>query len=114
MKVLVCGGRDFKDEDFLWSELDLISSEELIEMVIQGEALGADSIAKAWAAYHKIPCLSVPADWDKHGKRAGYLRNALMLTFNPDRVLAMPGGKGTEMMCALAESKSIPVTQWRK
>jgi len=113
MKVLVCGGRDFTDKAWLWSVLDAKHLALPIRMIIQGEARGADTLAKEWAASNKVPCLSVPADWEAHGKRAGFIRNALMLTFEPDLVLATPGGKGTNMMCVLAEKKGTPIEYLR-
>lgn len=114
MKVLVCGGRDFEDFDLLEAELDKLASSEIIEMVIQGGARGADTMAAQWCSDKRIPCLEVPADWPKHGRRAGYLRNVHMLTFEPDVVLAMPGGKGTAMMCDIAEKAGVSVIKREK
>ena len=113
MKVLVCGGRDFNDVDWLESELDYLDSRlpERITLVIEGGAKGADSIAGRWADFHKINHLRVPAKWDKYGKSAGYKRNAEMLTFEPDYVLAFPGGKGTKMMCELARKEGVFVKE---
>jgi hypothetical protein len=36
---------------------------------------GADKFAKDIATTGKLPYLEFPADWDKHGKAAGFIRN---------------------------------------
>ena len=47
----------------------------------------------------RIPAVAFPADWQKHGKRAGPIRNALMLAEGkPDLVIGFAGGKGTDDM----------------
>ena len=49
-----------------------------------------------------------PADWAKHGKAAGPIRNAEMLTeFLPDYIVAFPGGKGTADMLRKAEKARV-------
>jgi hypothetical protein len=46
-----------------------------------------------------IEVVACPADWEKHGKAAGPLRNEEMLIdYKPKRVIAFPGGKGTADM----------------
>jgi hypothetical protein len=54
--------------------------------------------------------LSFPANWKQYGKSAGYRRNTQMLEEGkPDIVIAFPGGRGTEMMCEIAETAGITV-----
>lgn len=79
--------------------------------VIHGAAKGADRLAGEWAAYQGINVIEVPAEWDKYGKRAGFLRNQKMLTYEPDLVVAFPGGAGTKMMIDLARGKGVPVLE---
>lgn len=101
LRVLVCGGRDYTDG----TRLNEVLSGLNIAEIAQGNARGADRLAAWWAASRKIPCRSYPADWSSHGKGAGPLRNARMLRdFNPDLVVAFPGGKGTADMVKRAES----------
>ena len=108
MRVLVCGGRDYTSLSRVCIELDKLDPKPTL--LISGHARGADQIAEQWAKENKIPTRLFPADWDKYGKRAGYLRNVKMLEEgNPDLVVAFPGGKGTNMMIAIAESADIPV-----
>jgi hypothetical protein len=105
MRVLVCGGRDYDNRAKVFR---ILRRFELkfgpIDCLIQGEAKGADSIAKEWAEVHKVKIDSYPADWKKYGKRAGYLRNKQMLEDGkPDVVIAFPGRKGTAMMIQITK-----------
>jgi len=110
MRVLVCGGRDFFDADLLYSGLRQLSEGDTITEIAHGGAKGADSLAGRYATAHNIPCIVFPADWGKHGKSAGPIRNTDMLhRFDPDVVLACPGGKGTKHMVDLAVKEGYKV-----
>lgn len=108
MKVIICGGRDFNDMTMACEELDTIHAQWPITLVIEGGARGADRIARNWARMRNIPFQTVNADWNKHGKRAGYLRNVAMAELKPDGVIALPGGVGTKMMLDIAKQRNIP------
>ncbi len=110
MRVLVCGGRDYRDPDAVYSALDKLDAEQGIECVIEGGALGADCFAAEWADYTKTPHEQFIADWKKHGKSAGPIRNRLMLEDGkPDLVMAFPGGRGTANMISQAEKLGVRV-----
>ena len=107
-RALVCGGRDFADYAFVERVLDYYSP----TVVIHGCARGADSLADQWAFAHLIPVERYPADWRKHGKAAGPIRNAEMLhEGKPDVVIAFPGGVGTAHMVKIARAKGVQVLQ---
>jgi hypothetical protein len=112
MNVLVCGGRHYEDKEFLYSVLDSIKDK--IDLVIQGASLGADKLAFEWTLAKSVPCLSVPADWNKHGYAAGSIRNKKMLTYAPDLVLAFQGGRGTNNMIRQAEEKAVKVIKFEQ
>jgi hypothetical protein len=110
MKVLVCGGRDFQDEHFVFDWLDKLHKQYDFTQVIHGDARGADTLAKRWAKQEGIPQLACPADWEKHGKSAGFIRNKQMLVDGkPDMVVAFPGGRGTMSMTTLAKAAGVTV-----
>jgi hypothetical protein len=113
MRVLVCGGRDYSDRNFMDHYLRLFDRNRgPIKLIISGEARGADTLAKEWAVGCGCPYLGFPADWDKHGKAAGPIRNQQMLDEGkPDVVIAFKGGRGTADMISRAERAGIPV--WR-
>jgi hypothetical protein len=112
VKVLVCGGRDYTDSAFVSYVLDVIHAKKSITLVIHGCANGADSFAQQWSEAHPGECTSfgVPADWKKHGSRAGPVRNRLMLELGkPDLVIAFEGGAGTRDMTAAAVAAGVRV-----
>lgn len=111
IKVLVCGGRDFKDYPFLSEVLNGLWDEKGQLIIINGAAEGADLLASKWAYDNKIPCWRFPANWDLYGKAAGPLRNKQMLEENPDIVIAFPGGKGTANMVKQARERGIEVRE---
>lgn len=120
MKVLICGGRDMDRHD-AWNWLEKNLKDELahasgnssylkIDTIIHGGCRGADEGAGDWAKSEQVPVIVCPADWKKHGKAAGPIRNREMLVVHrPDYVVALPGGKGTAGMIALAEGHGVPV-----
>ena len=108
MRVLVCGGRNFDDRKLLDWALEPFKSSETV--IIHGAAAGADHMASVWAKAHGIPVERYPADWKKHGKAAGPIRNQRMIDEGkPDLVIAFPGGRGTHDMCVRAEAAGIQV-----
>lgn len=93
MKIIVTGGRNYNDYD----KLAKILSNFNINLIIQGGASGADSLAKEYAKQNNIPCETIWANWHTYGKSAGPKRNLEMLKKFPDAlVVAFPGGKGTK------------------
>lgn len=103
MNILVCGGRDFIDTQFVYYALNLLHAEQPVRHLIHGAARGADSLAAQWARDARVPYVSAhPADWNRYGKAAGTIRNAQMLSRllleTPYMVVAFPGGRGTSDM----------------
>ncbi|HBS80990.1 MAG: hypothetical protein CMK99_13700 [Pseudomonas sp.] len=109
VRIIVCGGRDYADRAFVFQVLDKIHTLRSICEIIQGDAPGADSLAKEWAKAHGIKHTDCPADWKSLGRRAGPIRNRYMLTLKPDGVVAFPGGRGTLDMISAAQEAGVPV-----
>ena len=111
MRLLVCGGRDFCDTKKLYKTLDTVNKEMGIDVLIEGDARGADRIAGYWARKNKIHNLKFPADWSL-GKRAGPKRNQQMLEESlPDICIAFPtvNSRGTYDMIRRAEKAGVEV-----
>lgn len=113
MRVLVCGGRDYKDHKKLFDFLDDFHSKTPITVMIEGGANGADYLAATWADYKEgVAEKCFRADWNKHGKGAGSIRNQRMLDEGkPDVVIAFPGGNGTADMVKRARFAGVKVIE---
>jgi hypothetical protein len=111
MRVLVCGGRDYKNKTVVYSTLDHVDEQYGIDHLICGGASGADSLAIAWCYDNDIKHEVHYADWGKHGRAAGPIRNQQMLDTNPDLVVAFPGGRGTAHMVKIAKAAGVEVIE---
>lgn len=111
--VLVCGGRDYYNWLEMNQTLDAIDTEDApISLLINGAARGADKMSTNWALSNGTDCREYPANWNKHGKRAGSIRNQQMLDEGqPDLVVAFPGGSGTADMVRRASQAHITILQ---
>ena len=108
MRVLVCGGRDYQDRARACAVLDDLPRDDLT--IICGAANGADSLAADWALARRAELKWFPAEWRKHGKAAGPIRNQKMLDEGkPDLMIAFPGGRGTADMVRRAESAGVRI-----
>lgn len=81
MIVAVTGWRHHTDETFIRAQMDRLYflTDEQIWLRV-GDAEGADAIATQWAKDQFIPHDIYIADWNRHQKLAGPLRNRQMLT----------------------------------
>ena len=115
MKVLICGGRNWDKPrviEVIVAGLFQLYGEDLV--IIEGEARGADSMARDAAEKYGIPVEKYPAKWDEHGKAAGPIRNRQMLKEGkPDLVYAfhneIDNSKGTKDMVAISRQAGLPV-----
>jgi len=108
-RVIICGGRKFRDWEFLKQTLDALHEEHQFTLIMHGAAPGADTLAGTWAATHSLKVKSYPALWATYGRSAGMIRNKVMIDQSPDLVVAFPGGRGTEGMVALARQRKVKV-----
>lgn len=99
MRVLVCGGRHYKDQARAFDALDILHAVRDITLVIEGGAEGGDRMARYWAKSRGVPCMTIDAQWGFYGRGAGHIRNGWMIEFGlPDLCAAFPGGRGTDNM----------------
>jgi hypothetical protein len=109
MRVIVTGGREYRDKKHVYTVLDELNQEHGITELIHGGAYGADSHAAVWAADRNIPATEFRANWKRDGKRAGMIRNTEMAAYGADLCVAFPGGKGTAHMARAAKMVGIRV-----
>lgn len=107
MKLAIIGSRSFNDykklEDTLFPYLTRIT------LVVSGGARGADTLGEQWAKNNNIKTLIFPADWEKYGKRAGFIRNEDIIK-NCEVCIAFWDGesKGTKHSISLCEKYNKP------
>jgi predicted Rossmann-fold nucleotide-binding protein len=98
MRVIVCGGRNYRNEAEIARRLGAFHARHGIECIIHGGYRGLDRLAARWGERNGIPTLAVLADWNRYGDAAGPIRNRAMLREKPDAVIAFEGGNGTADM----------------
>jgi len=107
--VLVCGGRDYADREYLFRYMDavaLLYGPDI--MVITGSARGADAMAEEWAKERQQIYVGFPAQWDKYGLKAGMKRNSEMAALSGAKVVVVfRGRKGTLGMYNLATTPGL-------
>ena len=114
-RVLVTGSRTWDDKDFIWNVLDILLAELGDMVIVHGAAKGADAIAQGWVRHQlvngggQVRAERHPADWSRHGRAAGYRRNAEMVALGADLALAFirDGSKGATNCADLAERAGI-------
>ena len=108
MKLIIAGGRDYHLTPDDFTKLDGID----ITVVVSGGAPGADRSGETYAECGNIPVKRFPAEWKKHGRAAGPIRNKQMAEY-ADGVALFPGGRGTASMCAEAKKAGIHIFDFR-
>lgn len=84
-RVIVAGTRTFDDWRVLYDKMDKIIQKLTNPIICTGAAKGADRIAEEWALRRKFLLSRFHADWDKHGKAAGPIRNKEMIQYACER-----------------------------
>lgn len=114
MMILVCGSRGYKGSvELRLSELfdrGILGYEN--PSFVHGDCHGPDRMAATWATRAGFNVIPVPAEWDKHGKAAGFIRNQVMLDeYRPALVVAFWDGesRGTLDMIRKAVKAGVEV-----
>lgn len=81
-RVIIAGGRDFKDYPTLHAVCDhMLQHKEEVEIVSGAYPSGADELGRIYAIDKGYPYKPFPPDWDKYGKAAGPIRNRKMAEY---------------------------------
>lgn len=125
MLLVVTGGRNNRDVQHIWDELDNLHARINITKLRHGDAVGVDRICGAWAKARGVEVEAFPAHWDNidapdakirynakgpYNANAGAYRNQRMLDVNPkpDHAIVFPGGSGTMDMFRRIKKSGIP------
>lgn len=114
-RVLITGSRTWDDELTIMQAIsDVAIPPEAWTLVSGACPTGADAICEAFAEGLGLTVERHPADWSRHGKRAGFVRNAEMVNLGADVCLAFirDQSKGATMTANLAEKAGIPTRRF--
>jgi hypothetical protein len=118
LRLLVCGARDWTDDQLLAHAVDHVVTEHgrgrAGVVLMEGAARGADRLAAELARVRGWQLEEYPADWRRQGRGAGPRRNAWMLRQGrPERVLAftddLAASPGTADLVRRARAAGLPV-----
>lgn len=121
LRVLVTGSRHLTEDQAAHVQgvlqdvrfADLYKNGRRPIVIVQGECPngGVDLAAKQWAEQADgATSEGHPADWERHGKSAGPIRNSYMVSLGADLCLAFPatGSRGTWDCIRKAVDAGIP------
>lgn len=93
MNIAIIGSRNFTDYELMSSTiLSYLAKNELKKVaIVSGGAKGADTLAEKFAFENHLEITVFKPDWKKFGKRAGFLRNTIIIE-NADIVFAFWDG----------------------
>ncbi len=110
MKLIVAGCRDIDDAGLVHSAIHESGFGPGTTEVVSGGASGVDASGEAIAVMHGIPVKVFKADWKKHGKAAGPIRNKEMAKYADALVAVWDGeSRGTRNMIDEMEALGKPV-----
>lgn len=108
MRTIIAGGREIDDYQLV---LDAIAQSGFeISTVISGGARGVDALGEQYANDSGLALEIYPAEWNKHGRSAGPIRNGKMAEV-ADALIAVWDGKstGTKNMIEQATRRGLHV-----
>ncbi len=111
-KVIIAGGRDFDNYELLKSTMDkLLSNKPKDDIcIVCGKARGADTLGEYYAKERGYQIDYYPAQWDKYGTSAGFMRNCEMARESDALVAFWDGAsKGTRHMIDVARRYHLQV-----
>lgn len=112
MRTIIAGSRNVDSYDTVKEAVSkaAIHAGISITTIVSGNARGVDQLGEKYAIDNGIPLVLYPADWDRHGKSAGYKRNVQMAE-NADALIAIWDGesKGTGHMISIAKEHGLTV-----
>lgn len=110
MRIAVVGSRHYRNLENVVTYINSLPDDTVI---VSGHAKGVDQTAERAAKKRGLEVVSIPANWDKYGKPAGYRRNIQMLDI-VDKVVVFWDGKspGTRHMIDKARKRKIDVLRF--
>jgi len=118
LRILVTGSRDWDDQTTLYAAFAAIfldAGNRQVSLVSGNCPTGADKMAEDLFEAMGYDIERYPADWSM-GKRAGYIRNQLMVDTAPDVCVGFVknGSRGASMTVKLAQDAGIKTYVYRQ
>jgi hypothetical protein len=113
MKLIVAGSRSIDSYVVVERAIRRVSERHSLVEIVSGAARGVDTLGERWAKANGVLIKRFPAEWDKHGRKAGMLRNAEMAQY-ADGLLAVWDGVslGTKNMIETMRRLDKYVAVW--
>lgn len=113
-RMIVAGGRDYSNQNvvnyYIDRVKDVCDSRGLNLVIVCGMATGADTLGRNYAISNGLEVLEFPADWNKYGKSAGYIRNKEMGDVADSAIVFWDGrSKGSKLMIDIMHELKKPV-----
>ena len=116
MRVIIAGSRTARYADVVEAITHATGGGKNlagITEVVCGMATGADTHGRTWARAMDIPVREFPADWDKHGKSAGMIRNKQMAGYADAALVVWDGvSRGSKDMICRIKKLRKPLFVW--
>jgi predicted Rossmann-fold nucleotide-binding protein len=110
--LIIAGGRNFRMNRQDIRRLCSLVADHGYTAVISGGASGADLCGEVFAYCLDLPLIIVDADWNKHGKAAGPIRNKEIAKIGHGLAI-FTGGSGTNSMNFEALKAGIKIHDFR-
>ena len=107
IRLAVVGSRVWTDEKTTFDILDALASRMEVGTVVSGGAAGADSLGEKWALARGYEACIYRPDWAKHGRSAGFRRNADIVK-DCDVVVAFWDGLSRGTLDTLRKAREKP------
>ena len=115
-KLIIAGTRSFNNYEMLRDAVFAALLEQarwtygFSAEIVSGGAPGADTLAVTLATAHKWPFKIFPADWEKHGRAAGPIRNKQMAKYADMAIVFWDGkSRGAQNMIQQMREAGKPV-----
>jgi len=114
MKIVVAGSRNMPDAaEKVDSALRMSGWYYRVNVIVSGGSGNVDLAGEVWGREHGCVVRRFSADWDKHGKAAGPIRNRQMAEYSDALVAVCDGeSKGTTNMILEMHRLNKPVFIW--
>ncbi len=106
MKIAIIGSRTFTNYQLLEDIVDQYKNVNQVHYtaVVSGGAKGADTLAERYAEKNNLKKIIYYPDWDRYGKKAGFLRNTTIIE-DADVVFAFWDGHSMGTLDSINKAK---------